>query len=223
MLSIIQVVEATIAARDPYTTAHQRRVAEVAWNIALEMGLSQDRLQSLLMASIIHDLGKIAIPAEILGKPAKLTNIEYSLIKKHPEVAYSILKPIKFPNQMSNVILQHHERINGSGYPLGLKGKEILLEAKILAVADVFEAMTSHRPYRPALGIEKANEELRQNRGIFYDGEVVEACLQIYENGLEENSVIPGSGICPLPPVDKNAYSRTVNSPNREFGLQLLI
>jgi HD-GYP domain-containing protein (c-di-GMP phosphodiesterase class II) len=179
-------MEAAIAARDPYTASHQRRVAQVAQHIGLEMGLSKDHLQVLWMAAVIHDLGKIAIPAEILAKPTKLTDIEFSLIKKHPEVAHSILRPIEFHNQMTTIILQHHERVNGSGYPFGLKEEEILLEAKILAVADVFEAMCSHRPYRPALGIELASVELRRNSGIFYDREVVEACLTIHGRGLRE-------------------------------------
>jgi putative two-component system response regulator len=179
MISVIKVVESAIAARDPYTAQHQRRVAQVAVDTASEMGLSKDRLQTLWMAAIIHDLGKIAIPAEILAKPSRLTNIEFSLIKEHPEVACSILKPIKFPNQMTTMILQHHERVNGTGYPCALKGREIILEAKILAVADVFEAMSSHRPYRPSLGIERTSDELFRNKGILYDGEVVEACLRV--------------------------------------------
>jgi putative nucleotidyltransferase with HDIG domain len=220
MLTIIRVIESLIELRDPYTIAHQRRVAKVAHNIALEMGLAQNQLQILWMASILHDLGKIAIPAEILAKPVKLTALEFSLVKEHPEVAFAILNPIKFPSRITNIILQHHERINGSGYPVGLKGKDILLEAKILGVADVLEAMTSHRPYRPNLGIEKANEELHQNSGVLYDGKVVEACLRIYENGLEEDCTPTSSWSYPFSAEDLNKYTRTTISPNMGFELQ---
>jgi putative two-component system response regulator len=219
MLTIIQVLEATIAARDPYTVTHQRRVAEIAQDIALEMGLTQKQLQALWLASIIHDLGKIAIPAEILTKPAKLKKTEYCIIKEHPEVAVSILTPIKSFNQMSMVILQHHERMDGSGYPLGLKGKDILLEAKILGVADVFEAMTSHRPYRPSLGIEKAYDELRQNSGILYDTNVVEACLRIFRNRVHEDSVPPGFVTYPSYTEIPNEYLRTPYASNIRLGL----
>jgi HD-GYP domain-containing protein (c-di-GMP phosphodiesterase class II) len=219
MLTIIQVLEATIAARDPYTVAHQRRVAEIAQDIALEMGLIEKRLQALWLASIIHDLGKIAIPAEILTKPAKLKETEYCIIKEHPEVAVSILNPIKYFNQMSMVILQHHERMDGSGYPLGLKDKDILLEAKILGVADVFEAMTSHRPYRPSLGIEKAYDELRQNSGILYDAKVVEACLRIFRNRVHEDRVPLGFATYTSLAEIQNEYLRTPYASEISFGL----
>jgi HD-GYP domain-containing protein (c-di-GMP phosphodiesterase class II) len=146
------------------------------------MGLPEDQVDGLRMAGIVHDLGKIAVPAEILSKPTKLSNIELALIKVHPQTSYDILKDIDFPWPVAEIVFQHHERMDGSGYPRGLKGDEIFLEARILMVADVVEAMASHRPYRPALGIDKALEEISQNKGILYDPEVVEVCLRLFRN-----------------------------------------
>ena len=141
------------------------------------------------MSAILHDIGKISIPAEILTKPGRLTEIEMNMLKTHPEVGYDILKRIDFPWPLAKIVLQHHERLDGSGYPQGLKGDEILLEARIIGVADVVEAMSSHRPYRPALGIDKALEEIYQNRGIFYDPEVVDTCIKLFkEKGFEFES-----------------------------------
>ncbi len=177
---IIQVISATVETRDPYTAGHQRRVADLAWAIAEKMEISDNQRDGLRMAGIIHDLGKIAVPAEILSKPTKLTEIETKLIRVHSQVGYDILKDIDFPWPLADMVLQHHERMNGSGYPQGLKGKEICLEAKILMVADVVEAMASYRPYRPALGIEAALEEIEKNKGILYDPEVVEVCLGLF-------------------------------------------
>ncbi|RLB83929.1 MAG: histidine kinase [Deltaproteobacteria bacterium] len=186
MGATIQAMALTVETRDPYTAGHQRRVANLARAIAKEMGLSQDQIDGIRMAGIIHDLGKISVPAEILSKPTQLTEIEYSLIKTHPQVGYDILKMIDFPWPVAEIVLQHHERIGGSGYPQGLYGDEVLLEAKILAVADVVEAMASHRPYRPAHGIDKALEEISKNRGILYDPEVVDACLKLFtEKGFK--------------------------------------
>ena len=165
MDAIIQVMESTISARDPYTVDHQQRTTHIAMAIAERMGLSEERIEELQVAGSLHDLGKIAVPTEILSKPGKLTDLEFAIIKTHPQVAYNILKPLDIPNQISQIIMQHHERINGSGYPYGLEEREIMLEAKILGVADVVEAMCSHRPYRPALGIEKALEEISRKRG----------------------------------------------------------
>ncbi len=183
---IIQVIAATVETRDPYTAGHQRRTAELARAIAGEMGLTQDQQDGLLMAGIIHDLGKISIPAEILVKPSKLTEIEYKLIKVHSQVGYDILKNIDFPWPIAEIVLKHHERIDGSGYPQGLKGKEICLEAKILMVADVVEAMASYRPYRPSLGVDAALEEIEKNKGILYDNTVAEVCLKLFrEKGFE--------------------------------------
>ncbi|GAH90174.1 unnamed protein product [marine sediment metagenome] len=142
-----------------------------------------------LIAALVHDIGKINIPAEILSKPSKLNEMELSLIKNHPKTGYDILKTIDFPWPVARIVLQHHERLDGSGYPQGLKGKKILLEAKIMGVADVVEAMSSHRPYRPSLGIDKALEEISQNRGIFYDPEVVDVCLKLFkEKGFKFES-----------------------------------
>lgn len=184
MEALIQVMESTIAARDPYTVSHQQRVTEIACAIAQEMALPEDRIQQLRIAATLHDLGKVAIPTELLARPGKLSPIEFDLIKTHPQVAYNILEPINFPGDTIDIILQHHERLDGSGYPQGLREPDILLEAKILGVADVMEAMCSHRPYRPALDASIALAELSINRGILYDEEVVDACLKIYGDTL---------------------------------------
>lgn len=176
----IDALGRTVEIRDAYTYGHQRRVRGLVCEIAGEMNLTQDQQDGLRLAGIVHDIGKISIPSEILSKPGKLTEIEYRLIKIHPESGYDILKDIEFTYPVAEIVLQHHERINGSGYPKGLKGAEILLEARVLAVADVVEAMASHRPYRPALGIEKALEEISQNRGVIYDPEAVDACLKLF-------------------------------------------
>ena len=167
--------------RDPYTAGHQERVAELAVAIAKEMGLPERRIMGLRMAGFLHDLGKIAIPVEILKKPIPLNKLEFDLIKTHPEVAYEVLKEIDFPWPIAEIVYQHHERIDGSGYPRGLKDDEILLEARILAVADVVEAMSSHRPYRPAYTIEEALEEIVRNKGKLYDPEVVDACVKLFK------------------------------------------
>ncbi len=181
MDAIIQVMESAIGARDPYTVDHQQRATHIAVAIAQRMGLSEERIEELHVAGSLHDLGKIAVPNEILSKPGKLTDLEFAIIKTHPQVAYNILKPLEIPGQITNIIMQHHERVNGSGYPHGLASREILLEAKILGVADVVEAMCSHRPYRPALGIDKALEEISLKRGVLYDPEVVDSCLTLYQ------------------------------------------
>jgi HD-GYP domain-containing protein (c-di-GMP phosphodiesterase class II) len=180
MEALIQVLESTIAARDPYTVGHQRRVSQIACTIGKKMGLPEDRLRDLWMAGLLHDLGKIAIPSDLLSKSGKLTTLEFALIKTHPQVAYNILEPIALPGKTALYILQHHERLNGSGYPLGLQGNDIFLESRILGVADVMEAMCSHRPYRPSLGLADAFEELSLHKGILYDPLVVEASLDLY-------------------------------------------
>jgi HD-GYP domain-containing protein (c-di-GMP phosphodiesterase class II) len=184
MESLIQVMESTIAARDPYTVSHQQRVTQIACTIAEEMDLPEDRIQQLRIAARLHDLGKIAIPTELLARPGKLSPIEFDLIKTHPQVAYNILQPINFPGDTTEIILQHHERLDGSGYPQGLQDPDILLEAKILGVADVMEAMCSHRPYRPALDPSVALAELSMNKGVLYDTAVVDACLRLYGENL---------------------------------------
>ena len=176
----IHALASAIEMRDPYTAGHQKRVTKLACAIAKEMGLSKEQIEGIRMAGLIHDIGKISIPSEILTKPGKLNDLEYSLIKTHPQAGYNILKGIEFPWPVAQIVLQHHERMDGSGYPQGLCGKDILLEARILAVADVVEAMSSHRPYRPAYGIDKALEEISKNKGILYDPEVVNACLRLF-------------------------------------------
>jgi HD-GYP domain-containing protein (c-di-GMP phosphodiesterase class II) len=149
--------------------------------IAQEMKLPKDKIEGIRIASLVHDIGKISIPSEILNKPTKLSEIEYSLIKDHSQVGHDVLKSIDFPWPVAKIVLQHHERLNGSGYPNKLKGDEIMLEARIIGVADVVEAMSSHRPYRPALGIDKALEEISKNKGILYGPEVVDACLKLFK------------------------------------------
>lgn len=182
----IQVIAETIGQRDPYTAGHQRRVASICTGIGLELGLSADRIHGLHLAATIHDLGKIGIPAEILVKPAKLSTIEYALVKEHVNIGITILKNVVFPWPIAEIIWQHHERLDGSGYPRGLTGDKLLMESKILAVADVVEAMASHRPYRPALGIEAALTEIVAHRGTGFDPEVVDACVRIFhEKGFE--------------------------------------
>jgi PAS domain S-box-containing protein len=176
----VQSISMIVEMKDPYTSGHQQRVADLARSIATEMGLSADRRDFIRTASAIHDIGKIAVPAEILSKPTKLTDLEFNLIKTHSQSGYDILKDIEFPWPVADVVLQHHERMNGSGYPHGLKGDDILLEARILAVADVVEAIASHRPYRPALGIDLALEEISGNKGILYDADAVDACLKLF-------------------------------------------
>jgi PAS domain S-box-containing protein len=176
----VQSISMIVEMKDPYTSGHQQRVSDLARSIATEMGLSADRRDFLRTASAIHDIGKISVPSEILSKPTKLTDLEFSLIKTHVRAGYDILKDIEFPWPVADVVLQHHERMDGSGYPQGLKGDDILLEARILAVADVVEAIASHRPYRPELGIDFALEEISGNKGILYDADAVDACLKLF-------------------------------------------
>jgi len=178
----INAMAVTVETRDPYTAGHQRRVADLARAIASEMNLSSDQVDGIRMASTIHDIGKISIPSEILSKPTKLTELEFNLIKTHSQSGYNILKDINFLWPVAEIILQHHERINGSGYPYGLKGDEILLGAQILAVADVVEAISSHRPYRPAFGINIALNEIIKNRGILYNPKAADACLRLFND-----------------------------------------
>ena len=172
--------------RDPYTAGHEKRVAEIAVAISAELGFDGNRQQGMHIVGCLHDIGKINIPAEILSKPGKLTDIEYSLVKGHAQAGYDVLAHVDFPWPMAEVVLQHHERLDGTGYPRGLKGEEIIIEARILAVADVVEAMSSHRPYRAALGIDKALDEIKHGRGVAYDATVVDACLKLFnEKGYQ--------------------------------------
>ena len=175
----IKTLSTIVEIRDPYTSGHQQRVTQLAVLIAKEMGLEQDRVSAIRTAATVHDIGKINIAASILSKPGKISELEYAIIKTHPEVSYDMLKNIDFSWPVANIVLQHHERINGSGYPKGLKGDDIMIEAKIIAVADVVEAMASHRPYRPSLGIDQALKEIEQNKAILYDPGVVDACIKL--------------------------------------------
>ena len=176
MEGFVQAIALAVEMRDPYTAGHQSRVADLACAIARRLEMSEDRVYGLQMAAVIHDLGKITIPGEILCKPGRLSGPEYAMIKTHVQSGYDILRKIDFPWPLADIVLQHHERVDGSGYPYGLAGEEILLEARILAVADVFETIGSHRPYRPSLGKKKAMSELIDNRGRLYDPAVVDAC-----------------------------------------------
>jgi len=181
----IRALAATVEIRDPYTAGHQRRVASLCRAIAEAMGLPKKRVEDIHIAATIHDIGKINVPAEILSCPRQLTDIEFSLIKNHAQIGYEILRDIDFPGPIAEIVLQHHERMDGSGYPNGLKGEEILLEARIIAVVDVVEAMASHRPYREALGIDAALEEISKNKGVKYDSQVVDACVKVFKDGFE--------------------------------------
>jgi PAS domain S-box-containing protein/putative nucleotidyltransferase with HDIG domain len=176
----VQAIASVVESKDPYTAGHQRRVADLARTIAREMGLSQEQIEGLRVAGTIHDIGKVSVPAEILSSPRKLTNLEFSLIKTHAQSGYDILKDIEFPWPIARMVLEHHERINGSGYPNGLTGDQILTESRILAVADVVEAMATHRPYRAALGLDKALEEITRNKGVLYDLDAADACLHLF-------------------------------------------
>jgi PAS domain S-box-containing protein/putative nucleotidyltransferase with HDIG domain len=176
---IIRTLAFTVEVRDPYTAGHQRRVAQLADSISRKMGLPPEEARGVRMAALIHDVGKVQIPGELLSKPGPLSSNEMDLVKTHPSVGSSILKEIQFPWPISDIVLQHHGRMDGSGYPLGIGRGDMSTEAKIIAVADVVEAMVSHRPYRSALGLEKAIEEISNNKGTLYDTEVVEACLSI--------------------------------------------
>lgn len=177
----VQVIATMVEMRDPYTNGHQQRVAELAVAIATEMALPEEQIRGIHLAGEIHDLGKIQVPAEILSKPGRLSEAEFALIKSHPQTGYDVLKNIKFPWPIAQIVLQHHERLDGSGYPQGLIGDQIMPEARILIVADVVEAMSSHRPYRPGLGLPSALAEIRKNRGRFYDPQVVDACIRLFE------------------------------------------
>ena len=182
----IKVMVSAVEMRDPYTSGHQARSADIARAIATEMGLPDDKIDGIRLAGTIHDIGKLSIPAEILSKPTKLTDLEFSLIKEHPQVGYEMLKNVESPWPLAQIVYQHHERMNGSGYPRNLKGDEIIIEARIMGVADVVEAIASHRPYRPGLGIEAALKEIEKNKGILYDAAVADACLKLFrEKGYQ--------------------------------------
>ncbi len=180
MEGMIQSISLTTEIRDAYTAGHQRRTARLACAIAEEMSLSLDQIQGTRIAGEIHDLGKISVPAEILSKSGRISDAEFALIKNHPQTGFDILKGIDFPWPIAQIVQQHHERLDGSGYPLGLAGDQILLGARVLAVADVVEAMASHRPYRPALGIDQAIDEVTRQRGKAFDPSVVDAFVRLH-------------------------------------------
>jgi HD-GYP domain-containing protein (c-di-GMP phosphodiesterase class II) len=173
-----------VEVRDPYTAGHQRRVSQIARRVAERLGLGADEIEGVTIAGQIHDVGKVAVPAEILSKPGSLTRAEFELVKEHSRAGYEILKGIKFPWPVAKMVVQHHERLDGSGYPDGLRGEDILLGSRILAVADVVEAMSTHRPYRSALGLDAALAELDRGRGWLYDATVVDACREAFALGL---------------------------------------
>jgi len=184
--AVIQAMTVAIETRDPCTANHQRRVSDLALAIASEMNLPSNQIESIRMASAIHDIGKLSVPAELLSKPTKLTELEFRLIKCHSQIGYEILKDIEFPWPIARIVLEHHERTDGSGYPNGLTGEGLLIESRILAVADVVEAIASHRPYRPARGIEASLDEISKKRDMLYDPEVTDACLRLFrENNYE--------------------------------------
>jgi PAS domain S-box-containing protein/putative nucleotidyltransferase with HDIG domain len=186
LITTVNALASTVEMRDPYTAGHQRRVTILACAIAEQMGLTEERFDGLRLAGLIHDIGKITVPIEILNKPGRISETEFNIIKMHPQAGYNLLKEIEFPWPVAQIVLQHHERLDGSGYPQGLKNGGIMQEAKILAVADVVEAMASHRPYRPSLGIDVALGELTKNKGILYDPEVVDVCQRLFvEQGFK--------------------------------------
>jgi PAS domain S-box-containing protein len=178
----IEAMSATVEARDPYTAGHHRRVADLARSIAIAMNLPRNQIEGIRMAGSIHDIGKISIPAEILSKPSKLTKLEFALIRLHSQTGYDILKDIEFYCPIARIVLEHHERIDGSGYPNGLRRENLLIESRILMVADVVEAMASDRPYRPGLGIELALKEIKKDSGIRYESAVVDTCIGLFHD-----------------------------------------
>ncbi|MCX8023278.1 MAG: PAS domain S-box protein [Syntrophorhabdaceae bacterium] len=180
LIGTIQTISMIVEVRDPYTSGHQKRVSKLARVMAQEIGLSHDATENIRMAALIHDIGKISIPAEILSKPTRLSEIEMSLIKIHPQSGYDIVKNVDLPYPIAETILQHHERLDGSGYPKGIKNGEILLESQIIAIADVVEAISSHRPYRPALGIDAALEEIERQKGILFIPDLVDVCIRLF-------------------------------------------
>lgn len=191
---IVRTLSKIIETRDPYTSGHEDQVAKIACKIAREMNLNEEQIMFIHIAATLHDIGKISVPSEILTKPSTLSELEREIIKTHCKVANDVLINIEFPYPVAEVIYQHHERIDGSGYPRGLKGDEIALEARIIGVADVIDAMASYRPYRPALGVEAAIEEIVKFRGVIYDPAVVDACLKVYKkaaNKLSEKNRLP--------------------------------
>ncbi len=185
MEELVSAFVALMETRDPYTAGHQQKVTILACAIGEELGLDTAQIEAIRLAATVHDIGKIYVPAEFLNKPGRLTDAEFNIIKTHPQVGYDILKTIEFEYPISIIVQQHHERIDGSGYPMGLTGEETLLEARIIAVADVVEAMNAHRPYRPSLGLEAALEEIEGKKGLIYDPDVATSCIKLFQvNGF---------------------------------------
>lgn len=189
LVDFITTLGATVELRDPYTAGHQRRVADLAGAIAHQLQWPQEQIEGLYLASVVHDFGKIRVPTEILCKPGKLKELEFRLVQEHAKTGYDILQSISFPWPIAQTVYQHHERLDGSGYPQGLRGPDILPEAKVLAVADVVEAMMSHRPYRASLGPELALQEIESQRGLLYEAEVVDVCVRLFR---EQGYQLPG-------------------------------
>jgi putative nucleotidyltransferase with HDIG domain len=181
MNGTVYAIALMVERRDPYTAGHQQKVSQLAAAIIKELGFSEDQVEGIRIAGLLHDVGKISVPAEILSKPGRISEYEFNIIKTHTQVGYEILKGIEFPWPVAEIALQHHERLDGSGYPSGLSGEEILFEARVMAVADTVEAMSSHRPYRPALGVDKALDEISRGRDVFYDAEAVDACVRVFK------------------------------------------
>ena len=180
MQGILLGLTTLVEARDPYTAGHQRRVTDLSRRIGERLGLDPETLNGLCMAAMVHDIGKVYVPAEFLNKPGRLSAAEFSIIKSHPQVGFDILDPIEFPWPIAKIVQQHHERLDGSGYPLGLAGDSIRIEARIMAVADVVDAMASHRPYRASLGGQEALDEIQARRGVYYDSQAVDACIELF-------------------------------------------
>lgn len=211
MLAVVQAIATALEKRDPYTAGHQRRVAALAMAIGKEIGLSNHRLQGLHLGSLIHDIGKIQVPAEILARPGLLRREEMDLIRIHPTAGLEIVQDIDFPWPIGLMIVQHHERLDGSGYPKGIAGDDIILESRIIAVADVVEAMAAHRPYRPALGIEPALDEIRRRRGQYYDPAVVDICGELFAR--QPAAALFGEESGPSPSIADVAASPPGRSP----------
>ena len=181
LLGTVTALAKTVEYRDRYTIGHSRNVSDLACAIAQHMGILAENIEALKVAGLLHDIGKIAVPLETLVKPNPLTKEEFNLIKTHPQIGFQLIKPIGFPLPVAQMILEHHERLNGSGYPYRKRDNELLLESKILAVADVVEAMSLDRPYRKALGIKKALKEITKHKGVLFDGEIVDTCVRLFE------------------------------------------
>ncbi len=196
LMQTVDAVSLTLEMRDPYTAGHQERVARLAVEIGKRLRLGEDALDGLKTGALIHDIGKINVPADFLNRPGQLSDAAFGIIKAHPQVGYDIVRGIDFPWPVASMILQHHERLDGTGYPNGITGGDIILESRILAVADVVEAISSHRPYRPSLGLGAALDEIRNGMGLRYDSEVVTACEEVIKNG--QYSVPPSSAGSPF-------------------------